>query len=129
MFKLLPKGPAYVKAVKQTKNMPDHDSCIHNMFLLQHWSKMPEKKNNIKASLTVLCIMTSFRGKRNDFYAYYNGEKKCPSFLASTETVRDFLLPAENIVHDKWLIAETLRVRQEAESRGPSRQEAIFCGE
>ena len=79
MFKLLPKGPAYVKAVKQTKNMPDHDSCIHNMFLLKYWSKCL-RKNNIKASLTVLCIMTSFRGKRNDFYAYYNGEKNVRHF-------------------------------------------------
>ena len=31
-------------------------------------------------------------------------------FLASSETVRDLLLPAETTVHEKWLPAETVRV-------------------
>ena len=92
MFKLLPKDPAYVKAVNKKKKMPDHDSCIHSTILLKYWSKIPEKKNKIKASLIVLWIKTLFGGKRNDFYAYYSGEKMstifgfrrdCPQLLAS----------------------------------------------
>ena len=35
---------------------------------------------------------------------------KCMSYLASAETVRDLLLPAETTVHEKWLPAETVRV-------------------
>ena len=33
-----------------------------------------------------------------------------PSYLASAETVRDLLLPAETTAHEKWLPAETVRV-------------------
>ena len=33
--------------------------------------------------------------------------RDCPSYLASAETVRDLLLPAETTVHEKWLPAET----------------------
>ena len=36
--------------------------------------------------------------------------RDCPSYLASAETVHDLLLPAETIVHEKWLPAETVRV-------------------
>ena len=36
--------------------------------------------------------------------------RDCPSYLASAETVRDLLIPAETIVLDKWLPAETVRV-------------------
>ena len=36
--------------------------------------------------------------------------RDCPSYLASAETVRDLLLPAETTVHEKWLPAETVRV-------------------
>ena len=36
--------------------------------------------------------------------------RDCPSYLASTETVRDLLLPAETIIHEKWLPAETFSV-------------------
>ena len=36
--------------------------------------------------------------------------RDCPSYLASTETVHDLLLPAETTVHEKWLPAETVRV-------------------
>ena len=35
--------------------------------------------------------------------------RDCPSYLASAETVRDLLLPAETAVHEKWLPAETVR--------------------
>ena len=34
--------------------------------------------------------------------------RDCPSYLASAETVRDLLLPAETTVHEKWLPAETV---------------------
>ena len=34
----------------------------------------------------------------------------CPSYLASAETVRDLLLPAETTVNEKWLHVETVRV-------------------
>ena len=33
-----------------------------------------------------------------------------PLYLASSETVRDLLLPAETTVYEKWLPAETVRV-------------------
>ena len=36
--------------------------------------------------------------------------RDCPSYLASAETVRDLLLPAETTFHEKWLPAETVRV-------------------
>ena len=36
--------------------------------------------------------------------------KDCPSYLASAQTICDLLLPAETIVHEKWLPAETVRV-------------------
>ena len=36
--------------------------------------------------------------------------RDCPSYLASAETVRDLLLPAETTVHEKWLPIETVRV-------------------
>ena len=36
--------------------------------------------------------------------------RDCPSYLASTETVRDLLLLAETTVHEKRLPAETARV-------------------
>ena len=36
--------------------------------------------------------------------------RDCPSYLASAETVRNLLLPAETTVHEKWLPAETVRV-------------------
>ena len=36
--------------------------------------------------------------------------RDCPSYLASAETVRDLLLPAETTVQEKWLPAETVRV-------------------
>ena len=36
--------------------------------------------------------------------------RDCPSYLASAETVRDFLLPTETTVQEKWLPAETGRV-------------------
>ena len=38
--------------------------------------------------------------------------RDCPPYLASAETVRDLLLPAETTVHEKWLPAETVRVIQ-----------------
>ena len=34
--------------------------------------------------------------------------RDCPSYLASTKTVCDLLLPAETAVHDKWLPAESV---------------------
>ena len=36
--------------------------------------------------------------------------RDCPSYLASVETARDLLLPAETTVHEKWLPAGTVRV-------------------
>ena len=36
--------------------------------------------------------------------------RDCPSYLSSTKTVRDVLLPAETTIHEKWLPAETVRV-------------------
>ena len=36
--------------------------------------------------------------------------RDCSSYLASAETVRDLLLPAETTVHKKWLPAETVHV-------------------
>ena len=36
--------------------------------------------------------------------------RDCPSYLASAETVRDLLLPAETTVHEKWLPADTVHV-------------------
>ena len=36
--------------------------------------------------------------------------RDCPSYLASAETVRDLLLPAETAVLDKKLPEETVRV-------------------
>ena len=36
--------------------------------------------------------------------------RDCPSYLASAETVRDLLLPAETTGHEKWLPAETVHV-------------------
>ena len=45
--------------------------------------------------------------------------RDCPSYLASPETVRDLLLPAETVVLGKWLPAETVRViKLPAESLG-----------
>ena len=38
--------------------------------------------------------------------------RDCLSYLASSETVRDLLLPAEITVHEKWLPAETVHVIQ-----------------
>ena len=36
--------------------------------------------------------------------------RDCPSYLASVETVRDLLLPAETSIDEKWLPAETVLV-------------------
>ena len=36
--------------------------------------------------------------------------RDCPSYLASAETVRDLLLPAETTVHERWLPAQTAPV-------------------
>ena len=36
--------------------------------------------------------------------------RDCPSYFASAEAVYDLLLPAETIIHEKWLHAETVRV-------------------
>ena len=36
--------------------------------------------------------------------------RDCLSYLASAETVRDLLLPAETTIHEKWLPAETVCV-------------------
>ena len=36
--------------------------------------------------------------------------RACLSYLASAETVRDLLLPAETTIHEKRLPAETVRV-------------------
>ena len=59
--------------------------------------------------------------------------QRLPSYLASAETVRDLLLPAETTVHDKWLPADCpcdsascRESRQEAKSHGQSLQEAIY---
>ena len=59
--------------------------------------------------------------------------RDCPSYLASAETVRDLLLPAETAVHEKWLPAETVLVillpaetRQEAKSYRQSLHEAFY---
>ena len=59
--------------------------------------------------------------------------RDCPSYLASAETIRDLLLPAETTVHEKRLPAETVHVillpaetQKEAKSHGQSLQEAIY---
>ena len=61
--------------------------------------------------------------------------RDCPPYLASTETARDLMLPAEIPLHEKWLPAETVRViLLPAETLGrklnhmdsQSQQEAIY---
>ena len=59
--------------------------------------------------------------------------RDCPSYLVFADTVRDLLLPAEATVREKWLPAESVYAillsaesRQEAESRGQTRQEASY---
>ena len=54
-----------------------------------------------------------------------------PSYLASTETVCDLLLPVETTVHKKWLSAETVCVvllpaETLAKSHGQLLQEAVY---
>ena len=36
--------------------------------------------------------------------------QRLPSYMASAETARDLLFPAETTVHENWLPAETVRV-------------------
>ena len=56
----------------------------------------------------------------------------CPSYLACAETVDNLLLPAETVVHNKWLPAESismipflLKRLVRNKSHGQSQQEAI----
>ena len=42
----------------------------------------------------------------------YSSCRDCPSYLASAETVRDFMLPADTVVLGKKLPAETLGRKQ-----------------
>ena len=55
----------------------------------------------------------------------------CLSYLASAETVRDLLLPAETTVHEKWLPAETVRVillPAETLGRKLNHTDSLFAG-
>ena len=52
------------------------------------------------------CAITKGKNEAANFASC----RDCPSYLASAETVRDLLLPAEKTVHEKWLPAETVRV-------------------
>ena len=71
----LPRDPANDKAVTHT-NMFDHYCCIYDSIKNTGRKFLGKNKTKHKSvTHSVLCIMASFREKRNDFYAYYNDDK------------------------------------------------------
>ena len=77
-------------------------------------SRLPSTKYGFLQRLSVIsCLLRDYRPRKMAFC------RDCPSYLASTETVRDLLLPAETTVHEIWLPAEIVRVfRHPAETLG-----------
>ena len=74
-------------------------------------------ESDVKLSVAFIFLFSLFDKNREDLYyrvstspPIFASCRDCPSYLASTKTVRDLLLPAETVVLGKKLPAETVRV-------------------
>ena len=65
-------------------------------------------ESDVKLSVTFIFLFSLFDKNKEDLYhrvstspPIFASSRDCPSYLASTETVRDLLLPAETVVLGK----------------------------